>query len=360
MPFSFPPFVSNPASWRKPMLGTAILGGCGPVIAAVVLAASGILDARAETEALPLPVRTQVITLQKGWNAVWLEVSPLDATPEKVFESMPVDLCAQYFRPVTSTQFIKDPAEAPWNEEGWGVWYAPEREDAALKSLHRIKGGTGYLIHATAPLTWSLAGTVSHQVYRWKNDSYNFVGFSVDEQRPPTFGKFFEGAGGKAGSSVYRLIEGRWQRITDLAHTPMRTGEACWIFANGDAGYQGPLRVDLGGLSVADFGTSVDTISLTCVNASLSPETVTAELVSTTGGGTSKLPLRWVTPDIPTLGASTTSADFGSTLSLAPRLAGKFRLQVRRGEMTGSVQTALLRLADGSGAAVWVPVRSQK
>ncbi len=314
----------------------------------------------AESGTLPLPTRTQVIELQQGWNAVWLEVSPLDAAPEKVFGGTPIDLCARYFRPVTATQFIKDPAEAPWNEEGWGVWYAPDREDAVLKSLHRIDGCTGYLIHATAALKWKISGTVSHHEYRWKTESYNLAGFSVDEQNPPMFGKFFEGSGGKVGSMVYRLIEGRWQRIENLGGTKMRSGEACWIFAKGDASYQGPLSVDLGGLSAADFGTLVDTIPLTCVNASSSLKTVTAQLTTATGGATLRLPLRWVTPDIPALTVATRSAATPSTLSLAAGVAGKFRLQVRRNEMSASAQAALVRLSDGAGACVWVPVRAQK
>ncbi|MES2572033.1 MAG: hypothetical protein V4710_18505 [Verrucomicrobiota bacterium] len=336
-----------------------------PWRAAVVfgfLAFVGLAFAQKVSESeLPLPVRTQVIELQKGWNAVWLEVEPLDAEPDHLFAGTPVDICARYFRPITSAQFIADPAEAPWNQEGWGVWYSPQRQDAVLKSLHRIQGGVSYLVHSTSAHQWSLPGKVRLHVYRWKHDAFNLVGFSVEAQSPPTFGQFFAGANGKVGSQVFRLVDGRWQRIKDLASTTMRSGEACWIFASGDSAFQGPLRVDLGGISAIDYGSTLDTIAVTHVNASPVPQQVTAELVAagSSGGSAAGLPLSKVEVETATL-TTAVSPVGGTVAEVASGFAHALRLQVGREAMNAASQTALLRLSNGAGFQVWVPVRAWK
>ncbi len=306
----------------------------------------------------PLPTRTQVIDLQKGWNSVWLEVDPLYAAAEKVFAGTPVDICARFFRPVTSAEFIKDPAEKPFNQEGWGVWYAPSREDAIVKTLDRVDGHAGYLVHARQAHRWSLTGTVQFKPLEWKHGAFTLAGFAVDDAQPPTFGEYFAGSDGHVGSQVLRLVEGRWQRIQ--ANVPMRAGEACWIYAAGDSHYQGPLTVDLN-VSVLDFGATSGSVSLTHVNSSPSAHTITAELVSAGSSvpGTGGLPLVQVKVDIPTLSTSTAPVT-GALPELESGYADSVRLQVQRGQMTSATQTALLKLSDGNGALVWVPVRASR
>lgn len=334
-------------------------GGRTCLLTLALLSPAGLTGAQTEAEA-PLPVRTQVLELSKGWNAVWLEGEPLDATPEKVFASTPVDICARYFRPVTSTQFIKNPTEAPWNEEGWGVWYAPRREDAVLKSLHRIEGNTGYLVYSTAPYKWSLPGKVRHHVYQWKNEAYTLAGFSVDPQSPPTFASFFAGSAGKTGSSVYRLEEGRWQRIEDLTRATLRNGEACWIFASGDTTYQGPLKVDLGGVPVADFGGTLDLLNVRYVNTSGASRSISMEVVPATSTAAPDLPLLRRAVESSTLTTSTSAVTGSAGAPLAPGYAGRITLQVGRETMTAPRQTALVQISDGAGTIVRVPVRAQK
>ena len=306
----------------------------------------------------PLPLRTQVIDLQQGWNAVWLEVEPLDAVAEKVFEGTAVDICARFFRPVTSVEFIRDPAEKPFNQEGWGVWYAPSREDAIVKTLDRVNSHAGYLIHATRAARWTVTGKVTFKPLEWKHRSFTLAGFAVDQAQPPTFGDYFAGSAGQVGSQIFRLVEGRWQRTQATA--TMRAGEACWVYAEGDSHFQGPLTVDLQS-GVLDFGDSTGSIGLTHINSSPDAHAVSVEIVNagSSVAGAAGLPLQQVKLDIPTLttAASTVS---GTGIEVPGGMADTLRLQVQRGLMTSTTQTALLKLSDGRGALAWVPVRASR
>ena len=60
--------------------------------------------------------RTQVVELEAGWNAVYLEVEPEEAAPEAVFEGMPVDVVAQYFQRQSPVQFIANPEEVDFHK----------------------------------------------------------------------------------------------------------------------------------------------------------------------------------------------------------------------------------------------------
>ncbi len=326
--------------------------------ASMVFLATCLSPGLMAAEAPVLPTRTQVIELHQGWNAVWLEVEPLDLSADVVFAGTAVDVCARFFRPAQTLEFIKDPSEKPFNQEGWGVWYAPAREDALVKTLEHVNGQAAYLIHATQAATWSVTGSVRFKAAEWKHGAFTLAGFSVDAAHPPTFAEFFAGSGGTVGSQIFRLIEGRWQRV--LGTETMRSGEACWIYAEGDSHYQGPLTVDLK-TAVCDFGSNTGIVSLTHVNTSSVAHTVTAEVVAagSSPAGAADLPLLRVELDTSTL-LTTSSPLTGALPELAVGLADTLPMQVQRGLMTAPVQTALLKLSDGRGALVWVPVRAFK
>ena len=99
------------------------------LVAAVLATGLVLTPAQAST------LRTQQIQLQKGWNAVFLEVFPVASAPEAVFSNAPVSIAAAYFPLPNSVEFVRDPSRINWKKEGWGVWYAPRREDAFLSNL---------------------------------------------------------------------------------------------------------------------------------------------------------------------------------------------------------------------------------
>lgn len=326
----------------------------------VALAALSRADAQTTAVAPPLPFRTQVVQLQKGWNAVWLEVEPLAGKPDEVFKDTGVDIAARYLLPVTSAQFITDPLDTPWNQPGWGVWYAPHRRDAFIRSLHHIEGNAAYLLHATRDMQWSVEGTVTFRRMKWTHNTFTLAGFSLDPVNPPTFGSFFASTEGRIGQTVYRLTEGRWAKLSNAAATPMRPGEACWIFCNGQTDFQGPLDVRLPGMEVLDFSEDSSVQTVQYVNASGHRAPLVLELAAAGSTAVGGLKLHQDTADLSTLTKKSTVLTGSSTLpELDAGFARQLRLSVDRSTMTASAQTALLSLTCG-GQRIWIPARATK
>lgn len=328
-----------------------------PRIASLLLAACSFTL----TGTLPAEVlREQTISIQPGWNAVHLEVTPLETKPAKVFEDLPIDIVARFFQPTSPVQFISDPSEEPWKGEGWGVWYAPSRQDAFLSNLHAINGNRCYLVHATEAVEWKVTGKVRHSRLRWRHNSYNLVGLTVDPTSPPTFESYFAAAKGKIGQKIYRLQEGKWIKIINPAATKMRSGEAVWTWCDGLTDFQGPLDLKFGASGSLDFGTLSHTLKVQWHSAHNSK--IAVEVVNPKGTETNvpALPVHTVEKDYTTLRDSYPALT-SKTLAEAdgPR-AGLFALHLRREKMTASQQGALLKFSDGSGAVQWVPVAASR
>ena len=73
---------------------------------------------------------TQSLPLRYGWNAVWLEVSPVDVdgqalTADVVFQSneFVIDRVASPIGQIGTAEFTSDP-ESTFNQGGWDVWAA--------------------------------------------------------------------------------------------------------------------------------------------------------------------------------------------------------------------------------------------
>lgn len=298
-------------------------------------------------------VRTQNIALTAGWNAVWLEVDPAEGAVPAVFDPEKVDVVARYFTPQTQVRFIEDPGEKAWNAPEWGVWYAPSRAEAFLTSLHAIQGNCAYLVHATRDFTLTVTGTVRFRPLRWNTDSFNLVGLPVSGTVRPTFARFFSGAGAKVGARVYRLAQGSWQKVSNLATAEIRSGEAYWIYSEGKTNYQGPLDLRFTGLDSLNFGNGSNLCVIELANRATNSFSVTASIESGT------LPLFRSIPDLANL-TSKSEALVGET-SLGNLNTGgvsQFRLEFRPGLMTGTSGTALLKLSTSDGIVVRVPVRA--
>jgi hypothetical protein len=323
---------------------------------AAALAALGLFGAGL-ANAGSAATREQSIQLRAGWNAVFVEVEPLVQQPAELFAGTPVEVVAAFFPQTHPTTYVKNPGDAPWREEGWRVWYAPSREDGFLANLHAIHGNQAYLIYSQSGFAWNLRGAVTVRSIRWQPDSYNLTGFQLDPHSPPTFYQFFAPSPAHSGQRIYRLIDGSWSPVRDLSTTLMQSGEAYWVFCSGGSSYQGPVELRVSGGAELDLGRAVRDARVELVNSSSKPMRLVLESMSTDA----PLPLAYLSQDLQSL--RTTFPVLPSRLELPRVPAGSsqfLRLAARREQMTAARQSALLRINNGEGVELWLPVVAER
>ncbi len=303
-------------------------------------------------------VLKQRIDLRRGWNAIHLELDPLDPTPAAIFDKAGVEKVATYFPRRTPVEFIQDPGSASWKEEGWRVWFAPSQAEAPLSDLYAIPGGQGYLVYANAEVTWEVEGRAVFRAIRWQADSYNFVGFPVNPVSPPTFAQWFAGSTAHRSTTrpvVYRLDgEGHWVPVERMEGTLIEPGVAYWVFCQGGSTYQGPLEVSVPrgvpGLGL-EYGSETETLTMEFRNRTRLPLGFAIEMTPAAAAPLSyerRVPNSTDRVREPLDGAVAFGPlDGGGDLTL--------RVTLDRAAMAGEVN-ALLTVRDEVGGRVLIPV----
>lgn len=301
-------------------------------------------------------LRTQTVSLQKGWNSVFLQVAPTNSNPSSLFANTPVSMVATYLAASTPVEFVQNPGTIPWKKEGWGVWYAENRPDAFLSSLANVNGNRAYLIHAQQACVLNIEGSVAFEPVQWKSDSFNFVGFSLDEQSPPTFDKFFAGSPAHRPARIYQLVNDQWTLVTDPVQRAMKSGEAYWIFCKGGSDFQGPLMTKLVSGREIVFGSGGES-RLVFINQSGDPLNLRVETVS------GDLPLAYMMRGVSESSIENIAFDLPAIHSLPVIESGETTalwLKLLREQMTSSSQSTLLKISTDNGAQVWIPVRGTR
>jgi hypothetical protein len=304
-------------------------------------------------------LRTQEIPMKAGWNAVFLEVEPVENSPGKVFAGLPVDKVATRFDGPTTNQFVTDPGVDLFKSRGWGVWYAPDLPEAFLKSLDAVYGNRPYLVHAKSDFIWKPVGLVRMREVRWQPDSLNFTGFSVSATGGPTFGEFFAGSPSHIGQAIYRLVNGRWKKVLQPASETMRSGEAFWIFCKGGSEYQGPLGVEVDDRR----GVVLSGASSEIVLRNSCPHPLTPRLEHIAGSGPA-VPLSILvrsigdpTDPIRVVGARKPAGAWDQDLpALEVSSALAIPFECRSSEMIDTSQTSIFKITTDIGTETWVPV----
>lgn len=246
------------------------------------------LPTRAQTG--NVPTRTQAVPLRAGWNSVFIDVEPSNPDPGVVFTNLPVTKVAAFLPSSSPVEYIQDPAAASWKQQGWRMWYAPSMPESAVSDLRSVRGGQGYLVYASAPATLSVTGEIQLRRYRWRSDSFNFVGFPASGDEPPTFATWFAGSTAQRSdtrASIYALdAAGHWRPVFQPESTLVQPGVAYWVFSKGGSDYQGPLDVSIpvgGGDGRLDFGTAGERLSVRFTNTTGVPVRFNLELSPSDG-----------------------------------------------------------------------------
>ena len=290
-------FLRFPAA----LSGWMLLCGGGPALAATV---------------------TQTLSFHYGWNAVWLEVAPVDSSgtamrAEQAFASadFAVDRIATQARQAGSAEFSTDPARLS-NQPGWVVW----SKDAASGQTGAFlaEGHRAYLVHVSrtdgtandGPLagTLEIRGNASFWEPDWSKGSYNLVGFSISGS--PTLESLLSAAGitpeSTAGQPIHRLnpATGRWDGIS--LKEAVEPGRAYWTpipFALVSPSYHGPIGISFQGskLGALALGGASATVEVLQPGGSgnrlrLSPTEMTFSSLEPVGGASHSVTLSLVSP----------------------------------------------------------------
>ncbi len=341
--------------FRKPFIGFALV----LITSCAFLLPIGVLRGQSVESGVG-PFRTQSIELKAGWNAVYLEVEPLETDPDVLLEGTPVQIAACYLRPVTAQQFVEGPSDVLADPKGWNVWYRPGRDDALLTNLYALQAHRSYLLYSESDYTWELSGVAYYSTAEWHPNAYSLVGFPIDAAQAPTIENFFSGVSAHSDLKVYRMVSGVWQLVTNPAATLMEPGEAYWTYASGKSVFEGPLQVDfnseaLGGL-VYSTGTGAQRVVLT--NVSLYPQALE---LTVEPGANGQIPLAYEVMEFNGDVDSVTrrSVPIGDSLDVPALEAGQslvLNLEVRQSEVTEALSASTLVIHSDAGLRIEVPV----
>jgi hypothetical protein len=191
---------------------------------------------------------TQTLSLNYGWNAIWLMVAPEDQNgsplkAEEVFQSpnFIVDKVAKLNSSGSKAQFTTDPSQ-PLQTSEWDIWSkdATSGENAPIN----LRGHRAYLLHVIpasgtavdGALAGSLmvAGRAAYMPLSWKKGSYNLVGFGI--QGSPTFGDLLSGSRitvKTTGSepTILRMDSATGIWVPVPATATVISGQAYWVLA---------------------------------------------------------------------------------------------------------------------------------
>lgn len=295
----------------------------------------------------------QVIDLKPGWNAIHVQVEPEDNRMATVFADVPVASAWRWLPTEAGARFVEDPAEGLKNIEGWFAWFPEPRPEAFLSNLFRVNANTSYLVRVEGNETHRITLTGRPEVVpiRWETDAFTLTGLPVSETNPPTFAEFFSNSGNHRGQPIYRLgSNGRWQVVNEASEI-IESGEAYWVFTNGNSRYQGRLDIDLEQGESVEYTAALEEIRVVLRNQSDLPGTFQVRRL-----GASAMPLSFRVEDIET-------GDLGwpflpDTLVLdAPARGNTFlTLGVVRRNFTASRMEQILEITDELGERILLHV----
>ncbi len=231
---------------------------------ALLLAAALVQSIAAQPEAL----ETQSLTLQPGWNSIWLEVDPANRSLSEVFAGVPIDSVWTFQERLSSVSFIQNPNEPVWNRASWRVYVPTNRVESINDNLFTVTAHRAYLVklNNSGPVTLQVTGKPSVPSVAWVPDAYNLRGFPIAPSAPPTFQSFFRSSPAHFSASqnrlekIYRLNSaGQWTLVN--GSDSMRAGEAYWLYTRGNSDFVAPLTVLLESGDGLDYSGTLSEIT---------------------------------------------------------------------------------------------------
>ncbi|MBN2452361.1 MAG: hypothetical protein JXR77_18385 [Lentisphaeria bacterium] len=321
----------------------------------------------------------QQLSLRPGWNAVFLQVQPVDNACEAVFAGMPVESVWAWNRRYSPVRYLQDAEALSADQADWLTYFPAGSGAAAATDLFAVHGGRSYLVKlgGTQEVPWELSGRPVVRAPEWVPDSFNLVGLPVDAVAPPAVDAFFAPSASHRDHRLHRLsAAGTWEPVSNPGATPLPAAEAVWVYCTTPSDYEAPLSLRFGQGGGLDFGRKLTETTLVLCNHATAAKTVTLR------PGPSESPPDDASPflagPVPLSRYRIDEEQIGwaalaDAVTLTVPAAGELpvRLAVRRADMvpfvppagattrSGVVYAGILEVSDGEGVAYRLPVSSE-
>lgn len=341
----------------------------GFAVAAAFLAGVASLVSYARVE---MP---QKVTLSKGWNAVYLRVSPSEGA-DAFFADWPVDWVAAY-EPAAfqeTRQYSSDATTEGTAKSGYRIW---RRGNPGASSLIGVAGDAVYTCFATNGMEKTVFGVPQAPRIKWHpcatNAALNLVGLSVATGKTATVEGYFSGL--DSGMKECRRFYGKDAAAPTLGAVwngeTFGGGEVLVMDATKVSDWSGVLYVSP--VTGIDFSTNVSMAAVSVRNEGAAARTVRVLLSAAVESDvldTSTVPQGLMVKDVSTQLDSQTNA-WASFIPSAPfskRLAAgetlSMQLALDRTQLSSAAGTrygALISFRDvdgDSGMEVTIPVEA--
>lgn len=322
---------------------------------------------------------TQTITLNPGWNAVYLEVQPANPDSDAVFSGVPVESAWFWNRRFSSVQFIQDANSLVPGQPDWLTYLPADHPARATRNLYALKGGSAYLVKLKAGASqtvWTIKGTPVVQGPDWLPDSLNFVGFPIAPSGAPTFQSFFASSPAHAGQPMYVLSSnGQWTLVSNPGATTLQSGRAYWVYCKGASTFSGPVQITLDQRDGLVYGHLLTEQTLRIKNNSTAVKSITIQTLNSQAPPTNTAVLAGPVP-LSYYVIDATNRIFGwiglpgilQNASLQPGAEWVLRLEVNRTQMAafvpptnapGVLYQSILQVGDDSGVRTLIGVSSE-
>lgn len=224
------------------------------------------------------------ITLNKGWNAIYLEATPETTEPDTFFENTGVTRVGSYQREAYK-------ATAQYDSEGnirnqkpisYLVW-----EKGGASTLKNLRGGNCYLVYATEAKAITYLGIPVAPQMTWRDTASGeiaaLVAPSLPEGTSVTAAEYFaEGPYDKKG--VFEILgqnETAPQFLTSLSAKPkVASGKAYALGATQTTDWPGVLEVRGDSGDALHFAAGESIATLTIINRGTKTREVKVELIN--------------------------------------------------------------------------------
>ena len=219
----------------------------------------------------------ETVHLSKGWNAIYLESTPIKLLCSEFFAGWPVVSVGCYEDDAyeSTAQYRSDGTEINQKPVSYSVWFADEEQNSSLRSLF---GGRCYLVYATNVWTSTFLGIPAQPRMTWRKAGTDGEGFmnlaGVSSSNETTAAAYFGSGPFGSKGTIYQIggLDARTPSFLPLAFgsksPTLKPGLAYAVTSERADDWPGVIRVGgTGPLGVVDFGTMARRTSFTVANA---------------------------------------------------------------------------------------------